>query len=90
MLAIALACGAARAESAADRWNLADLYPTQAAWDADAAKLEAQLPKLAACKGELGASAARLRECLDLRADMAKRSGRFMCSRANSTHRTWA
>ncbi len=77
MLAIALACGAARAESAADRWNLADLYPTQAAWDADAAKLEAQLPKLAACKGEMGASAARLRECLDLRADMAKRSGRL-------------
>ena len=77
MLAIVLACGAARAESAADRWNLADLYPTQAAWDADAAKLEAQLPKLAACKGEMGASAARLRECLDLRADMAKRSGRL-------------
>ena len=77
MLAITLACSAAHAESAADRWNLADLYPSQAAWDADAAQLKAQLPKLAACKGELGASAARLRECLDLRADMAKRSGRL-------------
>lgn len=77
LLAITLACGAARAESETDRWNLADLYPSQAAWDADAAKLEAQLPALAACKGELGTSAARLRECLALRADMAKRGGRL-------------
>jgi len=77
LLAIALVCGAARAESAADRWNLADLYPSQAAWDADAAKLEAQLPTLAACKGELARSATRLRECLDLRAELAKRSGRL-------------
>lgn len=77
LLAIALAFGAAHAETDADRWNLADLYPSQAAWDADATKLEAQFPPLAACKGELTQSAARLRECLDLRADMAKRSGRL-------------
>ncbi len=76
-LHLALASGAAVGETAADRWNLADLYASQAAWDADAAKLESQLPVLAACKGELAKSAARLRECLDLRADMAKRSGRL-------------
>ena len=77
VLVAALATGTASAETAADRWNLADLYASPAAWDADAARLEAQLPRLAACKGELGKSAARLRECLDLRADMAKRSGRL-------------
>lgn len=77
LLPIAFAGGTARAETAADRWNLADLYASQAAWDADAAKFESQLPALAACNGELAQSAARLRECLDLRADMAKRSGRL-------------
>ncbi|MCB2021301.1 MAG: oligoendopeptidase F [Burkholderiaceae bacterium] len=77
VLPAAFVGGAATAETPADRWNLADLYASQAAWDADAAKLESQLPLLAACKGELAKNAARLRECLDLRADMAKRSGRL-------------
>ncbi|HEY2930040.1 MAG TPA: oligoendopeptidase F, partial [Albitalea sp.] len=76
IIAFVLAClGAANAhaESTADRWNLADLYATPAAWDADAARLEAQLAELARCKGHLGDSAARLRQCLDLRADMTRR-----------------
>ncbi|MCO5124410.1 MAG: oligoendopeptidase F [Rhizobacter sp.] len=77
VLPAAFVGGAATAETPADRWNLADLYASQAAWDADAAKLESQLPLLAACKGELAKNAARLRACLDLRADMAKRSGRL-------------
>jgi oligoendopeptidase F len=64
---------AARAETAADRWNLANIYPGQVAWDADAAKLESQFKAFGACKGQLGRSAARLRECLDLNADMTKR-----------------
>jgi len=72
LLAI-VALAPARAESPADRWNLADLYPSVAAWDADAAKLEAQLPDLAACQGHLGDSATRLRQCMDLQADMLKR-----------------
>ncbi|WP_372524709.1 oligoendopeptidase F [Piscinibacter sp.] len=73
LLAAFLGAATARAESPADRWNLADLYPTQAAWDADAAKLESQLAELARCKGHLADNAARLRLCLDLRADMTKR-----------------
>jgi oligoendopeptidase F len=77
VLPAAFVGGAATAETPADRWNLADLYASQVAWDADAAKLESQLPLLAACKGELAKNAARLRACLDLRADMAKRSGRL-------------
>jgi len=67
----------AQAESLADRWNLADLYPSAAAWNADAAKLEAQMTELAGCKDHLGDSAARFKQCLDLRADMQKRLNRM-------------
>src|SRR6516165_10742676 len=67
----------ALAESLADRWNLADLYPSVTEWNADANKLEAQMTELAGCKGHLGDSAARFRQCLDLRADMAKRLNRM-------------
>lgn len=61
------------AETEADRWNLNALYPTKAAWDADSAKLEAQFKDLAGCKGTLGKSAKRFKECLDLNADVLKR-----------------
>ena len=64
-------CSAAETEQ--DRWNLADLYPSAAAWQADAAKLRSQISEFAACKNHLGDSAVRLRQCLDLRADMTKR-----------------
>ena len=60
-------------ESPEDRWNLADLYPTIAAWNADVAKLTAQLKEFDVCRGHLGDSAARLKTCLDLNADEAAR-----------------
>jgi oligoendopeptidase F len=69
----AFAMSPVRADSPVDRWKLADLYSSAEAWNADAAKLEAQLPEIAACKGQLGNSSARLRQCLDLQADMQKR-----------------
>jgi len=61
------------AEQPADRWNLADLYPSLETWNADAARLEAQMTEFGSCKGHLGEGAARFRQCLDLRADMTKR-----------------
>src|SRR5450432_1968714 len=61
------------AESPADRWNLAEIYPSVAAWNADADKLDAQMKAFAGCKGHLGDSAARFRKCLELQADMTKR-----------------
>jgi oligoendopeptidase F len=76
MLSIATAAAAQSApaqERPQDRWNLADLYASSAAWDADAAKVEADLPRIAACKGHLGESAARLRECEELEAETVKR-----------------
>src|SRR5882724_8438145 len=73
-LIVATTCFApALAETTADRWNLAEVYPSLAAWNADAAKLQAQFNESAACKGHLGDGAARFRQCLDLQADMTKR-----------------
>lgn len=61
-----------------DRWNLADLYATVAAWHEDAAKLDGQLKEFTArCKGNLGDSPRRLKECLGTQADMNKRYGRL-------------
>jgi len=64
---------AAIAQTPADRWNLADLYPSVAAWDADVAKVEAQMKEFSRCKGHLADSASRLKLCLNLQADMTKR-----------------
>jgi oligoendopeptidase F len=68
----------ALAETSADSWNLAEIYPSLAAWNTDAQKLEAQMKELASCKGRLGDSAARFRKCLDLQADMNKRHYRLL------------
>src|ERR1700719_5257132 len=67
----------ALADAPADRWNLAELYPSVAAWDTEASKLETQMKELAACKGHLGDNAARFKKCLDLQADMGKRFARM-------------
>jgi oligoendopeptidase F len=74
---VSTALAAAPSERPQDRWNLADLYPTVTAWNEDLAKVEAQLPQVAACKGHLGESAKRLRECFDLQYDVAKRYSRL-------------
>ena len=87
-LAALLALATAHAEDAGDqryRWNLADLYPDAAAWNADAKKLEEALPQLSACKGHLGDSARRFQECLDLQSDTTKRFARLSVY-ANELH----
>jgi oligoendopeptidase F len=81
LLATFLACGAAHAAGDRDdpryRWNLADLYPDTAAWNADAKKVEEALPAIEACRGHLADSAQRLQQCLDLQSDTAKRFTRL-------------
>jgi oligoendopeptidase F len=47
------------------KWNLADLYPTDEAWRAAKDKLEPEIKKVAAFKGTLGTSPARLADALD-------------------------
>jgi oligoendopeptidase F len=43
----------AYAETIADRWDLSEIYPSTAAWNADASKVDGQLKELAGCKGHL-------------------------------------
>jgi oligoendopeptidase F len=77
---LAVLATAARADDTDNpryRWNLADLYPDKAAWDADATKVQEALPGLSACQGHLGDSAERLQRCLDLQSDAAKRLTRL-------------
>lgn len=72
-LLLAVVAGPACADDLAYRWNLADLYPTVAAWNADAVKLQAQLKDLSACTDHLADNRARFKTCLDLQSDAAKR-----------------
>ena len=72
------------AESEAYRWNLADLYATQAAWDQDAKRLDGQLKPLSACRGKL-AQPKSFKACMDLSADVQKRLYRLF-SYASQTH----
>jgi oligoendopeptidase F len=78
IFAALLAAGnAVAAETDANRWNLADLYPGTPEWSADAAKFEAQIKQIAACKGHLGESVARFKACEDLYWDMGRRLSRL-------------
>jgi oligoendopeptidase F len=54
-------------------WNLADIYPTTAAWEADFQTVEAALPALVAFRGRLGESAATLLAFLKARDEAAER-----------------
>src|SRR5215216_1070797 len=48
------------------KWNLADIYPTEAAWRAQKEKITAELPSLRQFQGRLGSSAQTLADALDL------------------------
>jgi len=48
------------------KWNLAELYPSDAAWKAARDELAKKIPALAAQKGKLGESAAALWRALDV------------------------
>jgi oligoendopeptidase F len=54
-------------------WNLADIYPDEAAWNADYERVIAALPKLAAYRGRLGESATTLLAFLEARDAAAER-----------------
>jgi oligoendopeptidase F len=59
------------------RWNLGDLYPSEAAFNAARQQLAARLPELDARRSTLGASPASMQAALDLYFDMAKELGRI-------------
>ncbi|HEY3354570.1 MAG TPA: oligoendopeptidase F [Polyangia bacterium] len=67
---VALCAGRAGADERAAipekyKWNLADLYPSEAAWDAARTGIAARIPRLAAHRGHLGDSAKALASALD-------------------------
>src|SRR5688572_32420972 len=58
------------------RWNLADVYPNEAAWRAAKDKLAADIPSLGAFKGKLTASPAALADALDRMYGVSQELGR--------------
>jgi oligoendopeptidase F len=58
-------------------WNLTELYPTDAAWGAEAKAVAADLPGLASYKGTLGNDAASLAKALRAVSDLQKRVARL-------------
>ena len=59
------------------RWNLADIYPSDEAWRAAKAALEARLPTVERHKGKLGASAAELLAGLEQLHELQKELSRI-------------
>ncbi|HSS27085.1 MAG TPA: hypothetical protein VLL50_03980, partial [Usitatibacter sp.] len=60
-----------------DHWNLADIYKDEAAWNADFSRVQSELKQFEGCKGRMGASAKRFRECLDLEYAIQQRSAKL-------------
>jgi len=80
---VALAAGVpswALAQAAGDTgpaWDLRDIYPTDAAWEADRQAIQAQIPSLLHYQGKLGQSAAELKAALQAQSDLNKRASRL-------------
>jgi oligoendopeptidase F len=54
------------------KWNLADIYPSEAAWRAQKEKMEKELPKLREFQGTLGASPKTLADTLEFMSNLDK------------------
>ena len=65
------------AETAPVVWDLTQLYPTDAAWDAEHKAIAAALPGLAGFKGTLGKDATSLAKALRTMSDLRKRLARL-------------
>jgi len=58
-------------------WDLREIYPTDAAWEAERQAILKDIPALTAQKGTLGQSAARLLAALQAQSDLSKRASRL-------------
>ena len=63
--------------AAAAQWDLTDLYPSDAAWDAARKELLAAIPSLAARKGKLGQSADLVAAQLSAQSDLGRTASRI-------------
>jgi len=68
---------AADAAAAVAAWDLTDLYPNDAAWEAERAAVAARLPEITAFKGTLGEGTGKLRQALQLQSDLGLRVARL-------------
>ena len=59
------------------KWNLADVYPSEAQWRTTKEKITAELPKLREFQGKLGSSAATLADALELMSRLDKELSRL-------------
>jgi oligoendopeptidase F len=59
------------------KWNLADIYPSDAAWKEAKQKLIKELPMVEKYQGTLGSSTQQLLECLDLVTNLNKEFARL-------------
>jgi len=59
------------------KWNLADIYPTDAAWRSAKDRLAAEIPKLAESRGRLTSSSSVLADTLDLQYALDKELSRL-------------
>jgi oligoendopeptidase F len=59
------------------KWNLADIYPSEAAWRAQKEKIEKELPKLREFQGTLGASSKTLSDALEFMSGLDKELSRL-------------
>jgi oligoendopeptidase F len=67
----------AQTASAAAAWDLSDLYPSDAAWEAERQGILKAMPRLKAQKGTLGRSAAAMRAAFEAQSDINKRASRL-------------
>ena len=74
---VAFAQASAAAGGSGAQWDLTDLYPSDAAWEAERKRLIAAVPKLASYKGTLGRSAAQLRTALQAMSDANREVSRL-------------
>ena len=58
-------------------WNLDEMYPTKEAWTAEKERLSAAVERLTGYRGQLGGSAAALREALDVISETDKELSRL-------------
>jgi oligoendopeptidase F len=58
-------------------WDLRDLYPSDAAWEAERQSIKSAIPKMLQYKGKLGTSAAELRAALQSASDLNRRISRL-------------
>src|SRR3954464_12603002 len=68
---------AAEGGSSAAAWDLKDIFPTDAAWDAERQAILKDLPGLKAFQGKLGESAATLKAALQAQSDINRRTSRL-------------